>query len=216
VIGVAGPHHIGCHLPAGRRRTAQQPQPSWERLGRPTKGRHSSNGKRPRLRGGTRWQWVGGLFEDMWDDMSLAFCSCCVFGWNMSRAFATCTCTSQRNLLHLRPGDHQCGRRDCEGHTGAARRLPLPARRRDGFWRSPACVAPAPRRRPPARCTTPAAHLPPVQRVSPSNCLPAYERSASASTRPPPANARLRASGHRTLESRLTEDRRCSLERANG
>ncbi|XP_066359630.1 uncharacterized protein [Miscanthus floridulus] len=34
-------------------------------------------------------QWVGGLFEDLWEDMSLAylsvFCSCCVFGWNMSR-----------------------------------------------------------------------------------------------------------------------------------
>ncbi|KAG0519617.1 hypothetical protein BDA96_08G002200 [Sorghum bicolor] len=34
-------------------------------------------------------QWVGGLLGDMWEDMSLAylsvFCSCCVFGWNMSR-----------------------------------------------------------------------------------------------------------------------------------
>ncbi|KAJ1273661.1 hypothetical protein BS78_05G001800 [Paspalum vaginatum] len=33
-------------------------------------------------------QWVGGLL-DLWDDLSLAylsmFCSCCVFGWNMSR-----------------------------------------------------------------------------------------------------------------------------------
>lgn len=33
-------------------------------------------------------QWVGGVF-DVWDDISLAylslFCSCCVFGWNMSR-----------------------------------------------------------------------------------------------------------------------------------
>lgn len=36
----------------------------------------------------SRPQWVGGLF-DLWDDLSLAylsmFCSCCVFGWNMSR-----------------------------------------------------------------------------------------------------------------------------------
>lgn len=33
-------------------------------------------------------KWVGGLF-DFWEDVSLAylsvFCSCCVFGWNMSR-----------------------------------------------------------------------------------------------------------------------------------
>lgn len=33
-------------------------------------------------------QWTGGLF-DLWDDISLAylslFCTCCVFGWNMSR-----------------------------------------------------------------------------------------------------------------------------------
>ncbi|KAL6640606.1 hypothetical protein ACP70R_021729 [Stipagrostis hirtigluma subsp. patula] len=43
----------------------------------------------PRGEGGERNpQWSGGLF-DLWDDISLAylslFCSCCVFGWNMSR-----------------------------------------------------------------------------------------------------------------------------------
>ncbi|CAD6270880.1 unnamed protein product [Miscanthus lutarioriparius] len=47
----------------------------------PRQGHGESAGSSP--------QWVGGLFEDMWDDMSLAylsmFCSCCVFGWNMSR-----------------------------------------------------------------------------------------------------------------------------------
>jgi Cys-rich protein (TIGR01571 family) len=43
----------------------------------------------PRQGQGEEPQWVGGLWEDLWDDMSLAylslFCSCCVFGWNASR-----------------------------------------------------------------------------------------------------------------------------------
>ncbi|XP_062204470.1 uncharacterized protein LOC133906546 [Phragmites australis] len=46
-------------------------------------------GERGEGEGGERNpQWIGGLF-DLWDDISLAYlsvlCSCCVFGWNMSR-----------------------------------------------------------------------------------------------------------------------------------
>lgn len=61
-----------------------QPQPD-EESQQPLEKRYSFA---PR-QGQGRHEWVGGPFDLFWDDISLAylsvFCSCCVFGWNMSR-----------------------------------------------------------------------------------------------------------------------------------